>query len=689
MPPIGSLSYGTAALTFLALTALLATAWRGRMQGALLVLACGVSAVWAAVAASQVAFGVPSAVFVFMFEAARDLGLLMFVGALVRSQIGADQPFPAVLRTLLLGAYVLPITLLVILVIATVSDLAPQTWLGYDARILLSVFIAIVGLVLLEQVYKRSPPDLRWGIKFLCIGVGGIFAYDLALYTDALLFKQIDGDLWFARGFVDVALIPLIAISIARNPQWSLEVFVSRGVVFHSTALLLAGAYLLVIALGGYYLRVFGGDWGAVARNAFVFVGLLGMIIAVFSGQMRARLRVFINKHFFSSKYDYRQEWLRLIRTLSLEANGGALEERAIRAVAEMVDSPAGGLWVRRGPHHFAAVQSYTRTEFGEGSEPADGALPRFLQEWQWVINLEEYGRDPLAYEGLVLPLWLRGLSDAWLVVPLMLQAELYGFLVLANPRAKRDFNWEDIDLLKTAGRQVAIHLAQARSASDLAQARQFEAFNRLSAYVVHDLKNLVSQLALVVKNAEKHKHNPAFMDDAIRTVDNAVGRMTRLLAQLRAGGATSERKQRVELASALNAVIHEKANGKPAPTLEAVVKGLYVEADHDRLVSVIGHIVQNAQDATPDSGHVKLKLETDGALAVIQVTDSGSGMDQNFIETRLFKPFDTTKGLSGMGIGAYEAKEFIEHLGGTVQVTSAVGVGTTFRLRFPVVIGG
>jgi len=687
MPPIGSLSYGSAALTFLALTALLATAWRGRMQGALLVAACGLSAVWAAAAAFQAALGEPSAIVVFALEAARDFGLLLFVGALVRSQIGANQPFPLVLRSLLLGSYVLPILLILILITTIASDAAPRTWLGYDARILLSVFIAITGLVLLEQFYKRSPPDLRWGIKFLCIGIGGIFAYDLALYTDALLFKQIDADLWFARGFVDVALIPLIAVSIARNPQWSLEVFVSRSVVFHSTALLLAGAYLLVIALGGYYLRVFGGDWGVVARNAFVFVGLLAMVITVFSGQMRAQLRVFINKHFFSSKYDYRQEWLRLIRELSLDASGGRLEERAIRAVAEMVDSPAGALWVRRGSLQFVSVQSYGRAEFGEGTEPIDGALPKFLQEWQWVINLEEYQRDPLAYEGLALPGWLRGLSQAWLVVPLMLQAELYGFLVLAKPRAKRDFNWEDIDLLKTAGRQVAIHLAQARSASDLAQSRQFEAFNRLSAYVVHDLKNLVSQLALVVKNAEKHKHNPAFMDDAIRTVDNAAGRMTRLLSQLRAGVTTIERKQRVELASALASVVQDKANGKPVPTVETAVPGLYVEADHDRLVSVLGHIVQNAQDATPDSGHVRLRLERDETAAVIEIADNGSGMDQTFIETRLFKPFDTTKGLSGMGIGAYEAKEFIEHLGGTVHVHSVVGQGTVFRLRVPVVV--
>lgn len=686
--PIGSLSYGSAALIFLALAVLLATAWRGRMQGALLVIACAVSAVWAIAAAFNSAIGLPQPVYVVLLEALRDLTVLVFVGALTRSQIGTNQPFPFVLRATLFGAYALPLALLVVVLAATESGGQVPTWLGYDLRILLHVFIAIVGLVLLEQVYKRSPPDLRWGIKFMCIGVGGIFAFDLALYTDALLFKQIDADMWFARGFVDAALIPLIAISVARNPQWSLDVFVSRGVVFHSTALLLAGAYLLVIALGGYYLRVFGGDWGSVARNAFLFIGLLAMVVAIFSGHMRARLRVFINKHFFSSKYDYRQEWLRLIRGLSADADGGRLEERAIRAVAEMVDSPAGSLWVRRGQVQFASVQTYGRAEFGVGSEPADGALPRFLQEWQWVINLDEYERDPLTYEGLALPAWLRGHTQAWLVVPLMLQAELYGFLVLAQPRAKREFNWEDIDLLKTAGRQVAIHLAQARSAADLAQSRQFEAFNRLSAYVVHDLKNLVSQLALVVKNAEKHKHNPAFMDDAIRTVDNSVGRMTRLLSQLRAGTSTSERKQRVELAQALDAVMHEKANGKPAPIIESRVLGLFVEADHDRLVSVLGHLVQNAQDATPDTGYVKLRLELDQSEAVIEVTDNGSGMDQQFIETRLFKPFDTTKGLSGMGIGAYEAKEFIEHLGGAVDVSSVVGAGTTFRLRIPVVTG-
>lgn len=684
---IGTISYGSAALMFLVFAVLLATAWRGRMQGALLIALCVASALWAAAAAYESLVPSYPPPYVIMLEALRDFATLAFVAALARSQIGPQQSFPFVLRACLIAAYVLPALLLLVVSAQTFSGSPGSTWLGYDSRILLHVFIAIVGLVLLEQVYKRSPPDVRWGIKFMCIGVGGMFAFDLALYTEALLFKQIDSGMWYARGFVYTALVPIIAISVARNPQWSLDVFISRSVVFHSAALMLAGAYLLIIALGGYYLRLFGGDWGIVARNAFIFVGLLAMVVAFFSGHVRSRIRVFVNKHFFSSKYDYRQEWLRLIRELSLDAQGGRLEERAIRAVAEMVDSPAGSLWVRRGQVQFSSVQTYGRTDFGVGSEPVDGALSRFLQEWQWVINLEEYEKDPLTYEGLILPAWLRSMSDAWLVVPLMLQSDLYGFLVLAQPRAKREFNWEDIDLLKTAGRQVAIHLAQARSAADLAQSRQFEAFNRLSAYVVHDLKNLVFQLALVVKNAERHKHNPAFMDDAIRTVDNSVGRMTRLLTQLRAGTASVERKQRIDLAVALDAVMLEKANGKPVPVFESRVEGLIVESDHDRLVSVLGHLVQNAQDATHDSGYVKLKLEREQFTAVIKITDNGSGMDPLFIQNRLFKPFDTTKGLSGMGIGAHEAKEFIEHLGGTLAVSSVVGEGTEFVLRIPVVI--
>ena len=235
-------------------------------------------------------------------------------------------------------------------------------------------------------------------------------------------------------------------------------------------------------------------------------------------------------------------------------------------------------------------------------------------------------------------------------------------------------------------GRQVAIHLAQSESVKALAESRQFEAFNRFSAYVVHDLKNLVAQLSLVTSNAKKHKDNPEFMKDAIATVENSVERMNKLLSQLRKGGPRPGEKQPVAVGPLLRQAVDQKAAGLPKPQLKLGDSSIMVQAEADKLANVVGHLVQNAQEATPDDGAVDVRLTQSNSerQAVIEVEDTGHGMDERFVQERLFRPFDTTKGLTGMGIGMYEAKEYIQTLGGAIEVHSRPGEGSLFRIRLP-----
>ena len=322
-------------------------------------------------------------------------------------------------------------------------------------------------------------------------------------------------------------------------------------------------------------------------------------------------------------------------------------------------------------------------------NETENGSLAAFLDACQWIINLDQYAKTPDFYTGLELPQWLRELSEmprgAWLVIPLILHQRVLGFMVLMQPRAARVINWEDRDLLKTAGCQAASYIAQLEATTALVQARQFEAFNRLSAFVVHDLKNLVAQLALVVSNAAKHKNNPAFMEDAINTVENATLKMNRLLAQLRAGSMRPHTvSQLLDLGMLLREVVATCAHVKPVPELQCSEGRLRVQADRDRLAAVFGHIIQNAQDATSPEGYVKVRLNSVAGQAVLEVEDSGHGLDANFIRERLFQPFQTTKGNAGMGIGAYQSREVVRELGGDVDVVSEPGKGTLFRVRIP-----
>src|SRR5690606_16925250 len=237
-----------------------------------------------------------------------------------------------------------------------------------------------------------------------------------------------------------------------------------------------------------------------------------------------------ISKHFYRYNYDYREEWMRFTRTLSKP--GPDVGERAIEAVAALVESPGGVLWQRRDSGHFEPVAHWQVPALAR-SEPADSPFCRFLETSQWVIDLHEYAHSPDKYDALVLPEWLESIPRAWLVVPLMLHARLFGFVLLQNPRSPVKLNWEVIDVLEIAGSQAASQLAQQEAANALMVARQFESFNRMSTFVVHDLKNLVLQLSLMNANAARHKDNPEFQADMLETVDYSVQKMKIMLQKL------------------------------------------------------------------------------------------------------------------------------------------------------------
>jgi putative PEP-CTERM system histidine kinase len=680
---IAAVSYATAALAFLFLGVSLLIGSRGRPQGVVLALAGVLSALWAAAAVYGTADGEAAIMLANLLEPARSAIWFAFLLQVLRllgptAQEGGRNPFQNRLAAALLS-YSLLLLALTVYVHAWSRGEAAQ--LVFFSDIVGRVVLAVAGLVLVEQLFRNTSPEQRWGIKYLCLGLGGMFAYDFFLYSDAMLFRHIDVNLWAARGIVDALTVPLIMVSAARNPQWELDVHISRRIAFHTVALLGAGVYLLFMAAAGYYIRVFGGNWGMVLQVAFLFGAATVLLAVFFSGTLRARLRVFLSKHFFHYKYDYREEWLRFTRTLSEGNPGLRLREHSIRAVADLVESPSGALWMSRDGGPFSRV-AHWNLPTAEGVEALDSAFSRYLEQRQWVINLDEYDDQPELYAGLALPQWLSSIPRAWLVVPLILHERLLGFMVLERSLGQVTFNWEVSDLLKTAARQAASNLAQMEASDALMVARQFESFNRMTAFVVHDLKNLVAQLSLLLSNAQKHKHNPEFQDDMISTVENSVQRMTRMLTQLRSDNAEATLSS-VDLGALLQAAIDSKSAYRLKPQLRVEHPGLSVRAERERLLRVVGHVIQNAIEATPHDGKVEVRLKRTGSDAVIEVEDSGCGMDEQFVRERLFRPFDSTKG-TGMGIGAYECREYIRELGGQVEVSSEPSRGTTFQLMLP-----
>ncbi|KZC37837.1 histidine kinase, partial [Rhodanobacter sp. FW510-R12] len=432
-------------------------------------------------------------------------------------------------------------------------------------------------------------------------------------------------------------------------------------------------------AIGGYYVRLYGGDWGRVAEITLVCFALLLVLLIAFSGQARSRLRVFLHKNFFSFRHDYREEWLRLTATLS--AGDTELPQRAVHAIAQIMDSPAGTLFMRDDADDFVPEARWNMPTPAGLKLPA--SLPAFglMRTRRWIYDLDE--PPPLGDEQLRAPAELTGLPRAWLLVPLVLEDRLVGFVVLARARARRAFDWEDIDLLRAAGSQVAGILAQAADARRLAEARQFEGFNRLTAFLMHDLKNLAAQQSLLLQNAERHKHNPAFVGDMLATVANSVQRISRLLEQLR-GDVAPARHGRVALATVLDKALDECRAQSPRPEYRPVTDDLWVQTDTEQLATVLGHVIRNAQDAAQSHGHVLLRVRHEPGLATIEIEDDGAGMDEDFIRNRLFKPFFTTKASKGMGIGAYQARAYVHSLGGTMRVNSTPGQGSVFTIQLP-----
>jgi len=544
------------------------------------------------------------------------------------------------------------------------------------------LLIAVVGLVLVEQIFRNLPEDSRWNAKPVCLGLALLFAFDLYVYAEGVLFGRLDADALGVRGLVVALAMPWLLVAARRRRDWIRGLQVSRSAAFYSATLILVGAYLLVMAGVGYWVRDFGGDWGRGLQIVLAAAGVLGLALLVLSGSARARLRVFVGKHFFSYRYDYREEWLRFTAMLSSRGSPQEIGGLVVRGLANMVESPSGSLWLRGGADGAYRQSARWNTAEVDAAEGADSALVAFLGEPGWVVDLDEFRDAPRRYGALALPAWLQEAADTWLVVPLPVAGELLGFVTLGRPRTPLELNWEVRDLLKTAARQAAGILAQMQATEALLEARKFEAFNRMSAFVVHDLKNIVTQLSLMMKNAQRLHANPEFQQDMLMTVESSLEKMRRLMLQLREGATPPGGARGVEIQAIVERIAASaRSAGRQVETDCAA--GLATRGHEDRLERVLGHLVHNALDATPPEGRVWVRSARHGGQVMLEIGDTGSGMSEDFIRNKLFRPFSSTK-TSGMGIGSYESFQYLRELGGTIDVASRVGEGTVITLLMP-----
>jgi len=630
------------------------------------VAALGVTALWALAVAG---IGNPDLT-ARVAESLRNIAWLAFMMALLRRDASAGRDRAV---TMIYGVVALVALAGIVLSVIQASMTGDLVKSFAAVRILLRMMVALGALVLVHHLYSVAAPGARGGIRLAVAALAIMWTSDLVLYTTAYLSGDGSQELIATRGLVMIAIVPLLAIAVHRNGDWTLKL--SRTVTWQSLSLVALMAYAVVTVLAISAIDSFGGSYARLAQTAFVFGSAAALLTLLSSPTIKAWLRVMVAKHLFNHRYDYRAEWSRFTDTLGVPGEGAApLEERIVKAVADVTDSAAGLLLVADdGVFSLGAEWSWS------GTVPvaiAGETLAQAMAENSRIIELDAVraGEAPPG-ELAAVPQWMLDEPSAWAIVPLVHLNQLIGAILLARPPIDRSLDWEDFDLLRIAGRQVASYLAEARAHEALADARRFDEFNRRFAFIMHDVKNLVSQLTLVARNAERHADNPDFRADMIATLKDSVGRMNDLLARL-----SQHNSARVEEPVAVELMpIVERATRRRGGSHPIAVTGMrdaVAVADPARLEQALGHLIQNAIEASAPGEPVGVVV----GRATIDVIDSGPGMSASFIRDRLFRPFTSTKS-GGFGIGAFEARQVIQAMGGKLELVSREGEGTRFTI--------
>ncbi len=541
---------------------------------------------------------------------------------------------------------------------------------------LIGIVVAAGALVLVHNLYGQAAPESRRPLLLPMAALAGMWAYDLHLYTAAALSRDVPETLYALRG-VALALL-VVPFALAMRGSAPGKVQISRAATFQSLSVLAILAYLIVMVSTSRAVEIAGGNWLDIAQIALLVAMSGAALVLLPSAKARRWVAVMVQKHLFQHRYDYRQEWLRFTATIG--GGGTPIEQRVAKAIAELGGAPAGLLLVRDAGDSLLPSGEWNWPDSPEKSDPCP-ALIALLEARGDIVDFSGDQASVAGGRAAPFPTALAGLPRAWAGIPLVHDGRLQGLVIIANPPLKRALDWEDFDLFRTAGRQAASYIAEARSQAALAEARRFDEFNRRFAFILHDIKNLVSQLSLVARNAERHADNPEFRADMVATLQSSVKKMNDLLARLAPGarGIGVVEARPVALQPLLARQIEAKRRTHPVELAGDARLAALIDAG--AFEQAFAHLLQNAIDASAPKAPVAVSFHARGREICVQIADRGHGMSADFITGQLFQPFVSTKD-GGFGIGAHEARSLIEAMNGRIEVISRPGVGTTFTLR-------
>lgn len=535
-------------------------------------------------------------------------------------------------------------------------------------------------LFLVHNLYASASSATREMLRWPTSALALMWLYDLNLATVAYLGNAMPAWMVQGRSLVMLAMVALLALGLTR-PANAGRFSPSRSFAFSSFSLLAIGGYLVAMVLVTQGLGWLGSDLAWLVQAGFLaLAGALALAVLP-SPRLRGWLRVTLTKHLFQHRYDYRAEWLRFTDTLGRAGpQAPPLHQRIVQAVADITDSASGLLLLPADDGGMVPDAAWQWAALQVPAVAIGAAGTRFFEQSQFILDLDDLRAGRAGdVPADACPPWLLAQHDAWALVPLLHYERLVGLVVLSRPPVSRQLDWEDFDLLRVVGRQLASYLAEQASQDALGEAQRFEEFNRRIAFVMHDIKNLTSQLSLLARNAERHADNPEFRADMLVTLRNSAEKLEGLLARLgRYRGQGADAIAPVALQPLLRAIAARYASQHPVVVVEH--EDCRVLADREGLEQALVHLVHNAVEASPAEAPVFLDLRHSPAGVTVEVIDSGPGMSAEFIRTRLFRPFTSSKP-GGFGIGAFEARELVRAMGGRLDVESREGLGTRFLL--------
>lgn len=611
-------------------------------------------------------------------ETLRNAAWLAALAVHLRDRQALDQSDGR--RILVVGALavVLLVQLALDLMVVEGAPVSAQLLPLFNASWMLRCAFALGALyVLYGWTTRRDNPVAARREAWVGAALACMWAYDFNHYMLAWLTDGRATPIAPMRGVVMALLATMLALGLRSDG--TREFALSRALLSKMIPAAVVALYVLVVVLLVGLITDIGGAIGRIILFSLLFGLAVAVLAFLPSASMRSWLRAEISKHVFAHRYDYRALWLKFAAAMDASGTDARpLDARITTAIAEAVEAPAAALYSCDADGAF--ILSCTHGWADEASLPKTlpAALARQMTAPGWVIDIAADWRKVKS----LLPAWMQHDRSTWAISPLVHGETIVGAVLLATPPARQGVDWEDQDLLRVVCGEAAARISEDRNRTALAEAQRFDEFNRRFAFILHDLKNLVSQMTLLARNARRHAENPDFRRDMILTIEETAARTSDLLQRLNRPGATSPGEP-VDLL--IGPWIDERVRGWSAGLGVVQVEGdvdRAVRIDADGLDRALAHLVRNAIDASRGAP-VTLRIDADELGVAIHVIDQGEGMDEAFISNELFRPFSSTKP-DGFGLGAHEARLLIEAMGGNLTVTSSVGEGSCFTVRLP-----